>query len=102
MTGDYKLKFHPDGPNTEKELIIDFTPPFKRIPMLKGLEERLGVELPKNIDTPEANEFFSKLADKHKVVCPAPRSTARLIDKVNNSKAHYLIFYVFVAGGSLH
>ena len=82
ITGDYKVKFHPDGPNTERELIIDFTPPFKKIPMLKGLEERLKVELPKNLDSPEANAFLSKLAETHKVLCPAPRSTARLIDKV--------------------
>jgi len=82
LTGDFKIKFHPDGPNTEKEVIIDFTPPFKRIPMLKGLEERLKVELPKNIESPEANEFFNKLADQHHVICPHPRTTARLIDKV--------------------
>lgn len=82
LTGDYKVKFHPDGPGTEKEVVIDFSPPFKRVSMLKGLEERLKVEMPKNLYTPEANEFFDKLCEKYHVVCPAPRSTARLIDKV--------------------
>lgn len=38
INGDYKIKFHPNGPDTEEEFIIDFTPPFKRIPMIKGLE----------------------------------------------------------------
>lgn len=82
LTGDYKVKFHPDGPGTEKELVIDFTPPFRKVPMLKGLEEKLGVPMPKNLDTPEANAFLSQLAEKHHVLCPAPRTTARLIDKV--------------------
>lgn len=83
ITGDYKVRFHPDGPGTERELLIDFTPPFRKVPMLKGLEEKLGVEMPKDLYTPEANEFFSKLALQHNVLCPAPRTTARLIDKVH-------------------
>ena len=43
LCGSYKIKFHPDGPDTEKVLEIDFTPPFRKIPMIKGLEERIGV-----------------------------------------------------------
>lgn len=82
LTGDYKVKFHPDGPGTEKELIIDFSPPFKRVSMLKGLEERLKIKIPSNLESQEANDFLNKLCDEHKVACPAPRSTARLIDKV--------------------
>ena len=38
ITGGYKIKYHPEGPEG-KEYEIDFTPPFKRIPMIKGLEE---------------------------------------------------------------
>ena len=41
------MKFHPDGRGEGKEeIIIDFTPPFKRIPMIEGLEQELGVKLP--------------------------------------------------------
>ena len=33
------LKYHPEGPGEEgKELTIDFTPPWPRIPMVEGLE----------------------------------------------------------------
>ena len=39
LPGTYKIKHHPDGPGTEKELELDFTPPFKRISMISGLEE---------------------------------------------------------------
>jgi len=40
--GSYKIKFHPNGPGTEEVKEIDFTPPFRRIPFIKGLEERIG------------------------------------------------------------
>ena len=36
VCGSYKLKYHPEGPDSEKEVEIDFTPPFKRIPMVQG------------------------------------------------------------------
>lgn len=45
ITGGYKVTYHPEGaegPTWE----VDYTPPFKRISMLKGLEERLGVTFP--------------------------------------------------------
>ena len=37
ITGGYVVKYHPDGPDGE-EMTIDFTPPFKRISMVSGLE----------------------------------------------------------------
>lgn len=50
--GSYKIAYHPDGMDTEegkkKVLELDFTPPFKRVPMMKGLSEKLGVKLPAN------------------------------------------------------
>jgi lysyl-tRNA synthetase, class II len=39
ITGGYVIKYHPDGPDGQ-ELTIDFTPPFRRIPMIEGLEVR--------------------------------------------------------------
>ena len=40
LHGSYKIKFHPEGKGEGMpEIEIDFTPPFKRIPMIKGLEE---------------------------------------------------------------
>lgn len=63
---------------------IDFTPPFKRIPMMKGLEEVLGIELPKGdaLATEETRVFFDKLCKEKGVDCSNPRSTPRLIDKL--------------------
>lgn len=84
--GSYILKYHPndDPANPDKVYDIDFTPPFRRIPMMKGLEEVLKVKMPDNeaLYTEEARAFFDKLCVEHKVDCSAPRSTARLIDKL--------------------
>ncbi|XP_019878000.1 lysine--tRNA ligase isoform X1 [Aethina tumida] len=81
--GTYKIKYHPEGPEGE-EVEIDFTPPFKRIPMIPTLEKELNVKFPPaaELHTPEANKFLDDLCTKHNVECPAPRTTARLLDKL--------------------
>lgn len=50
ICGSYKIKYHmtPDGEPVE----VDFTPPFRRISMMTGLEEVLKVKLPA-LDDPE-------------------------------------------------
>lgn len=52
--------------------------------MMKGLEEVLGIKLPKNteLDTEESRVFFDKLCKEKGVDCSNPRTTARLIDKL--------------------
>ncbi len=83
--GTHKIKYHPNGPEEKDNVIeIDFTPPFKRIPMMKGLEEALGIELPKGdeLATEASREFFDKLCKEKGVDCSNPRTTSRLIDKL--------------------
>jgi len=83
ICGTYKIKFHPDGKGEnmpEKE--IDFTPPFARIPMIKGLEEALGAKFPDDLSSDEANEFLKAQCKKIKLECKPPHTTARLIDKL--------------------
>jgi lysyl-tRNA synthetase class 2 len=42
ITGSTIIKYHPDPDNQpDKVLDIDFTPPYRRIPMMKGLEDVL-------------------------------------------------------------
>lgn len=81
--GTYKIKYHPDGLDGE-EVEIDFTPPFKRIPMLPTLESILKVKFPpaNEFNTEKTNKFFSDLCDKNNIECPPPRTTARLLDKL--------------------
>ena len=73
-----------DPANPDKVYDIDFTPPFRRIPMMKGLEDVLGIKLPDNtqLHTEESRLFFDKLCKEKGVECTNPRSTSRLIDKL--------------------
>ena len=60
ITGGYKVTYHPEGPEGPA-WEVDYTPPFKRISMLKGLEERLGVKFP------DTKDFESESKKRHKV-----------------------------------
>lgn len=81
--GSYKITYHPDGPESEA-VEIDFTPPFKRLSMIKTLEEVLKIKLPPadKLNNPETNQILSDLCTKYEIECPSPRTTARLLDKV--------------------
>ena len=40
IIGSYKIKIHTDPiQNPDLEIEIDFSPPFKRIPLIKGIED---------------------------------------------------------------
>lgn len=66
-----------------EDVQVNFSRPWKRIPMLEELGNKLGVPVPTdNLESPEANAFFDEHAKKHGVECKAPRTTARLIDKL--------------------
>lgn len=45
ITGGYKVKYHPEGPEGPT-YEIDFTPPFKRVSMTHDLEKEMGVKFP--------------------------------------------------------
>lgn len=45
LKGSYQITYHPDGLEGEG-VEVDFTPPFKRISMMEGLEEALKVKFP--------------------------------------------------------
>ncbi|XP_078045606.1 lysyl-tRNA synthetase isoform X1 [Augochlora pura] len=81
--GSYKVTYHPEGPEGEA-VEIDFTPPFRRVSMMKTLEEVLNVKLPpaEELGTLDTNKLLSELCVKHEIECPAPRTTARLLDKL--------------------
>ncbi|CAN1175767.1 Lysine--tRNA ligase, cytoplasmic [Linum perenne] len=81
LTGGYKVKYHADG--LDKEPIeIDFTPPFRRIDMIAGLEEVAKLNIPKDISSDEANKYLATACQRFEVKCPPPLTTARLLDKL--------------------
>lgn len=63
---------------------IDFTPPFRRISMIEGLEQVLGIKLPAadQYDKDESRQFLDDLCVQKGVDCSAPRTSARLLDKL--------------------
>lgn len=79
--GSYKIKYHADG--LDKDPIeIDFTPPFRRIDMIEGLEEMAGLSIPKDLTSAEANQYLKDACLKYEIKCPPPETTARLLDKL--------------------
>ena len=57
ILGEYKLVYHPEGPDGEA-WTADFTPPSKRLDMMKELEKELGVKLPAADQLHTAGQFF--------------------------------------------
>mmetsp|Transcript_7084 Transcript_7084/g.13517 ORF Transcript_7084/g.13517 Transcript_7084/m.13517 type:complete len:589 (-) Transcript_7084:90-1856(-) len=86
ICGSYKVVVPPeevDGkpdPNA-KPIEIDFTPPWKRIPMIEGLKEYAGLDIPMPLESEEARKYLDAELVKREIKCSAPRSTARMIDK---------------------
>lgn len=81
LTGGYKIKYHSNG--LDKDPIeIDFTPPFRRLDMIEGLEKMANLNIPKDISSDEANKYLLAACEKFEVKCPPPHTTARLLDKL--------------------
>ncbi|ETV76394.1 lysine-tRNA ligase [Aphanomyces astaci] len=58
---------------------IDFTPPFKRISIVPGIEAAINDKLPSMLDP----DLIAKLLDichRHDVPCPAPHTAPRILD----------------------
>lgn len=77
VTGGYKIQYSPKPGMPEVE--IDFTPPFKRISMMDGLNEAMNTELP-SLDDPELETKLIALLEEHQLECNPPQTAARLLD----------------------
>ena len=77
ITGGYKIKYTPKP--AAKEIEIDFTPPFKRISMIDGLNEAMNTTLPA-LDDPDIIPKLQALLEQHGLECTPPHTTARLLD----------------------
>ncbi|ETI40866.1 lysine-tRNA ligase [Phytophthora nicotianae P1569] len=86
VTGSYKIQYPMDesseGLEDEPAMVeIDFTPPFKRLPILETLEECLGEELP-DVNSPDSIPALLELCERHNVECAKPHTCTRLVDKL--------------------
>lgn len=79
VCGSYKIKFSPKPGAPEVE--VDFSPPFKRISMIEGLEEVMKIKLP-SLDDPKCNEKLSAILKSRDIECAPPHTTARLLDEL--------------------
>ncbi len=65
----------------DEPTVIDFSPPWRRIPMMEGLEEALGEKIPV-LESPECGPFLERALKKHNIACSNPRTVARMVDKL--------------------
>ncbi|CAM9193739.1 unnamed protein product [Ectocarpus sp. 6 AP-2014] len=79
ICGSFKIKYQLNP--GEDPLEVDFTPPFRRVSMIDGLEEVLKVKLPA-LDDPEIDGKLQALLTEHGLECAPPLTTARLLDKL--------------------
>lgn len=83
ITGSHIVKYHPHGPEGE-ELTLDFSTPFKRYHIVPDLERILGVTFPPATEfhQPVMQDFLDNLCKSKNLDCSAPRTSARLLDKL--------------------
>jgi lysyl-tRNA synthetase, class II len=72
IKGSYKVQYHANGPG-EDPVEIDFTPPWRRISMVAGLEQELGVTIPTDLYSEESRAFLDRLCQDRNVECKPPR-----------------------------
>jgi len=82
ICGSYKIEYHPQG-RDKPGVTIDFTPPFRRIPMMQGLRESPAkVELPGDIASEESRQYLVNKLKELGLEMDPPFTTARLLDKL--------------------
>jgi lysyl-tRNA synthetase class 2 len=79
ITGSYVIPYSAE--EGCEPVMIDFSPPWKRISMIEGLEAACGEKFP-SLESPDIQSFLNQLCVKHNVECRPPRTTSRLIDKL--------------------
>jgi lysyl-tRNA synthetase class 2 len=79
ITGGYIVPYAADEGG--EPVMIDFSPPWRRISMIEGLENATGEKFP-HMDSAEMPAFLGELCKKHNVECRPPRTVARLVDKL--------------------
>jgi len=66
-----------------KKIRLDFNTPFKRLDIIKDLSAAIGEEVPEDkINTEEGRETLDRMCRERGVECRAPRTAARLLDKL--------------------
>jgi len=64
-----------------EQIVINFKPPYRRIPLIATLEEKLGKQIPKPLGGEECRLFLVQECISRHINCEPP-TTARLLDKL--------------------
>eukprot|EP01096_Ripella_sp_DP13-Kostka_P008385 TRINITY_DN311_c0_g1_i1.p1 TRINITY_DN311_c0_g1~~TRINITY_DN311_c0_g1_i1.p1 ORF type:complete len:879 (+),score=509.66 TRINITY_DN311_c0_g1_i1:169-2637(+) len=80
--GSNKVKYHPKGLDGGVEVEIDFSPPYRRIPIIATLSSKTGKPFPTDLTTVESQQFLDGVCREYGVECSNPRTAARLLDKL--------------------
>uniref|UniRef100_A0A0D3EHC4 Lysine--tRNA ligase n=1 Tax=Brassica oleracea var. oleracea TaxID=109376 RepID=A0A0D3EHC4_BRAOL len=78
LTGGYRVKYHVKGYDKDP-IVIDFTPPYRRIDMIGELEKVAELSIPKDLASEEANKYLIDACGRFGVKCAAPMTTALLL-----------------------
>lgn len=81
IRGSYVLTYHPHGSDS-LPIEIDFTPPWPRVSMVECVEKLSGNMLGRDFSSPETVQKLESLVAKLEIDCLAPRTAARLLDKL--------------------
>ncbi|KAI1850439.1 hypothetical protein JX265_001400 [Neoarthrinium moseri] len=81
LTGGYTTTFTTQHGETYE---VNWEAPWKRVEMIPTLEEATGEKFPApdQLHTEESREFLKKVLQKMNVDCPAPQTTARMLDRL--------------------
>jgi lysyl-tRNA synthetase class 2 len=81
IRGSYEVPYYVNGAD-QPPVVVNFKPPFRRIDMLRGIEEAGKFKIPENLESDETNAFLVKKCAEFNINCPPPTTTARLLDKL--------------------
>ncbi len=79
VTGGYVIEYAAE--EGKEPVKIDFSPPWKRISMIEGLEEATKTKFPQ-MEAEEMPAFLEDLLSKYDIDCSPPRTVARMVDKL--------------------
>ena len=82
LTGGLKVKYLPLHKKEGEEVEIDFTPPYRVIPIVKTLEQKTGMKFPPLTNSSETITFLEEVCESVNVDCPAPKTAARMVDRL--------------------
>jgi len=78
--GQYLIKYK--MLHQEEPVVVNFKPPFRRVPMIPTLEEKLGIKFGDDLASDETRELLVQQLKKHNVKCASPLTTSRMLDKL--------------------